>query len=152
MVRSLIMPKIFSSARIESEKAIGKQIRPVTVCSIKIIGGRTQRKVRDAAFFINGDFGPVVRATNIFPGIFRPSLITELTRERDRVKNPQHFSGDYVVSTQVPRRRFIFFSRGGPHQNKIFEDTSRSSGLDSPDQLGIAANSNPQVNHAVIAE
>src|ERR1044072_5107313 len=124
MMRSLIVPKVFSSTRIKRENAIRKQIRPMTVCAIEIIGGRAQRKISDPALFIHRDFSPVVRSPNIFPGIFGPGVITKLTRERDRVKNPRHFSRDYVVGTQVARRRFIFFSWGGPHKDKVFEDTT----------------------------
>src|ERR1051326_6391557 len=131
MMRSLIVPKVFSSTRIKRENAIRKQIRPMTVCAIEIIGGRAQREISDPALFIHRDFSPVVRSPNIFPGIFGPGVIAKLTRKRDRVKNPRHFSCDYVVGTQVARWRFIFFSRRGSHKNKIFENSSGRPGLDS---------------------
>src|ERR1051325_12008745 len=132
MMRSLIVPKVFSSTRIKRENAIRKQIRPMTVCAIEIIGGRAQRKISDPALFIHRDFSPGLRSPNIFPGIFGPGVITKLTRERDRVKNPRHFPRDYVVGAQVARRRFIFFSGSGSHKDTIFENSPWRSRLDSP--------------------
>src|SRR5689334_15271987 len=105
MMYGLKMPQTFACAGIQSQNTVTIQAHAWSVGTIIIISRRAQREISYAAFLIYRYFAPGVYCTNVFPGIFRPGIVTVLARMWDGMECPFTFTGDHIVSTQMARAR-----------------------------------------------
>ena len=96
------MPEIFTGAGIKREETVGKQIRARAIRTVEIIRSGTKGKIGDTTFLVNRHSTPVIGSPNIFPGVFGPRIVTVLARMRNGVEDPCHFSGAYIVRTNIP--------------------------------------------------
>src|ERR1700691_3542368 len=152
MMNGLEMPKIFARAGVERQQAIAEKTGARAIRTIKVIGGRSQRKVSDPALFVDRHPTPVVGAANILPGIFRPAIVTKLSGVGNGMKDPDHFSGEHVIGANIAWRRSVLFSCAGTQNQEILEDPSRAAGLNGPDGLRITAQALPQIGTAMVSE
>src|SRR5215468_6076372 len=74
-------------------------VRPV-----KIESRRAGRRENQPALLIYYQSRPIVRAAGVSPGVFRPCLVTEFARMRDRVKGPSLFAAANVEGANVTGR------------------------------------------------
>ena len=75
--------------------------------------------IHEPALLVQTHLSPAVRTASGLPGVFRPGLVAKFTGMRDGVKNPGHFSGSHVVSTDVTGRGSILFPGRGAQNNQI---------------------------------
>src|SRR5206468_2668761 len=94
--------------------------------------GRSQRKVGDAACFVDGNFAPGIHAADVGPSVLRPSVVSEFARMRNGVEGPNQFSGVDVVGAKIAGSRAIILSGRGSEDHQVFENASRRSALNVP--------------------
>src|SRR5450631_67344 len=102
MMHGLKVPKILSRAGIERQQAVAEQTCAGTIGAIEIIGRGSQRKIGDAAFFVDRHPTPVIGPADVFPGILRPSIVTQFSGVGNSMKDPDHLAGEDVKSTNIP--------------------------------------------------
>ncbi len=112
VMHQLVMPQTLARARIERQQTIAIEIRAQTIAAPEIICRRTDRKICDAALFVDGKLAPDIRPACGLVSVFRPCVVTEFARIRDRVKGPHEFAAHYVVSADIARRRAVAFAGG----------------------------------------
>ena len=95
------MPLAFTRARVQANRAIGKEIVPFAVASIEIRGGGACADEEESAFFIHTCAAPVIGCAGDLPGFAFPRFMPEFTWTRDRVKAPKLFPGPHVECARI---------------------------------------------------
>src|SRR6266567_145670 len=130
VVNSLKMPEALAGARIDGDKAIGKQVVANAVRAIKIECGRTRGDVDDATGGVERHPGPVVGGAASFPRVRRPGVVTKFAGQRDGMKGPAKFSGAHVESANVARRGGKRLRIAPPDDDRIFKDEPCTGEID----------------------
>src|SRR5690606_9345125 len=99
MVNGLEMPQSFAGMCIQRQDAIAKQVASGPIRTVVVIRRRSNRKIGNAAIFINRNLTPCVGAAYIFIGLLRPSVITIFTGMRNGVENPYQLTRDDMIGT-----------------------------------------------------
>src|SRR3954470_9494578 len=104
MADGLKMPFALPRHRVQAYQGISKQIVAMPVCSIKVEGSRAGWHKNQPAFHIYRRAGPVIGRSRSLPRTWRPGVIPELPRMRNRMKAPAKFSGRHIIRSDVARR------------------------------------------------
>src|SRR6202012_5208839 len=96
VMNELKMPQPLAGARVQRHERIAEQVLPLAISTVKIVAGRSERNINDAALFIQRHFAPVLNAAYGLPGIRRPSVVSEFTGMRNRVEYPREFACVHV--------------------------------------------------------
>src|ERR1700744_4009782 len=142
-MNGLKVPKIFTSACIESEEAVGEKICSLAVGAVKVIGRRPDGEIRYPSLLINGYPAPCVGTAHVFPRIFRPGFITHFAGMRNCMKGPDELSCHHVEGSKVTGRGTVFFTGGRAQDEQILKDSSRGAGFDFSDGVYIAPQALP---------
>src|SRR5262249_60802035 len=98
------MPDALAGVRIQTQERVGEKVVAMPVRPVKIESRRTGRREDQPMSLIDNQPRPIVSAADVSPGVFRPGLVTELARVRDRVKRPSLFTSANVERADVARR------------------------------------------------
>ena len=105
VVDVLEVPQALAGPRVEGEETVGEQVGTDAVGSVIVVGGRPGREIGDAAFGVNRDLAPGIRAADVLIGVLGPRLVAGFAGMRDGVKLPYELAGQDVVRAQVSGRR-----------------------------------------------
>src|SRR5882724_11743575 len=152
VVNCLKMPEALAGARIDGDKAIGKQVVASAVRAIKIECGRARGDIDDAARGVERHPGPVVGGAAGFPRVRRPGVVPKFARQRDGMKGPAKFSGAHVESANVARRSGQRLRIAPADNDRIFKDKSCAGEIDRVSAGGFAVEVFAKINAARIAE
>ena len=103
MMHHLEMPDPFAAADIDGNQAVGKQIVARSVTPIIGGGGRGERYIHIAEFFVSAQTTPGAKVTGITPGIIAPGIGAEFTFFRHGMESPQQFACSHVIATHIFR-------------------------------------------------
>src|SRR5947209_5443991 len=115
--------------------SIGQSGFPVR--AVEIVRSGTNWEVGNTALFVDCDLTPSICASDGLPRLFRPCVITELSRMRNGVKGPHQLSCQHVESAQVTGRGAVLFACRRSQDQKLFENTARRTGLDRAHRFRI---------------
>src|SRR4029079_16831949 len=113
---------------------------------------RPGREKRDTTFGVDCDLTPGIGAADVFPRIFRPRVVAELSWMWHGVERPDQLSGDDVVGAEISGRRKVGFAGRRTEDHQILEHLARGIRLDAPDFGGIASEILAQIDDTVGAE
>src|SRR5262245_44029251 len=105
------MPFALARGGIQTEHRICEEIVAMPVRPVKIEGRGTRRCEDQSALFIHNQPGPIVRSADVLPGIFRPGLVSELARMRNRMEGPSLPARVRIEGANVTRRRRQTFAQ-----------------------------------------
>src|ERR1700730_1840232 len=151
-MHKLKVPDQFSGFCVQREQTVREKIVSLAIGSIEVVHRSAGRYIDEPALLVQTHLSPAVRTASGLPGVFRPGLVAKFTGMRDGVKNPGHFSGSHVVSTDVTRRGSVLFPGRGAQNNQIAVNLSRRCRLNLNDGARIAAEACLQVHRPVGAE
>src|SRR3954453_23005977 len=100
-MHELAVPLLLTCARIERHQRVPVQIIPNAIRAVEIRGRRTQRRVDNSAFHIDGEETPDIGSRSILPTTGRPSLRSSFSWPRHGVKSPQQLSCFFIPATDV---------------------------------------------------
>src|ERR1700733_6149708 len=103
------MPDALAGRGIKRDQRISKEIVANAIATVKIEDGRTSGHIDNAALLVDGHAGPVIGSAGVFPRVFGPSVVAELSRTRDGVEGPAQGSGAYIKRANVAGRRRMRF-------------------------------------------
>src|SRR5271168_3566836 len=95
------MPEALAGSGVQGEQAIGEEVVTEAVRAIEVERGGSRGHVKDSAFEIERHAGPVIGGAAGFPCFFRPSVVAELARMRNGVKDPSHLAVADIKSADV---------------------------------------------------
>src|SRR5215469_13565234 len=139
MMHKLKVPQIFACSHVQRDEAIRKEILPLAICAIKVVGRSARGGVQDASFLIHRELAPDVRSSDIGPGIGRLSFITPFSGVRHGVEDPSKTARAHIVGTNISRGRSILLACSRANNKEILENTTWGEGLDKVNGLRIAA-------------
>ena len=107
----LKVPEILAGTGVQSQQAVGVKVGSLAIGAVKVIGGRTDREIRDPSLLIDRYPAPGVGPANVLPRIFRPRVVTHVAGMRNGMKSPDELSGDahrthedHREENRIPRR------------------------------------------------
>src|SRR5205814_9329737 len=121
----LEMPQPFPGSCVEGKQRRAKEIRAVAIGTVEIVGGRTEREVRDRPLLVDGELAPRVHAADVLPRILRPRLVSEFTGMWNRVELPHKLTGDDVECPQIAGGRHVVLTRCRTKNDQVFEHLPR---------------------------
>jgi hypothetical protein len=136
-MHGLEVPKALPRARVESQQTVAEQVGSDAVRAIEIVGGRTEREVGDAAFFVDRNLTPGIHGAGIFPGVGGPSLIPKFSGLRDGVERPRQFAAEHVIGAQIAWRGAVPLAGRRSQNDEVLEDAAGRSGLNAVDRFRI---------------
>src|ERR1700722_12227752 len=126
-MHALEMPDAFAGFCVKRNQRVSKQVVAYAIAAIKVEHRGTGGNIDDAALGIDRHPGPIVGGSGIFPGVFRPGVITELSRPWDRVEGPAQSSGAYIEGADVSGRRWMGFRACPTNDDDILINAARCS-------------------------
>ena len=103
VVGHLEVPQPLARSRVERDDRAAEQVGAGPVRAVVVVGGRPDGKVRDAPLGVDRDLAPRVDAADVLVRVFRPRLVAELSRMRNRVELPHELSRDHVEGAEIAR-------------------------------------------------
>src|SRR5437764_345737 len=103
-MHGLEMPKVLAGPRIQCQQAVSIQVVTLPVSTIELILRGGYGKICNAVVLVDRDFAPDVDATHVLVRVFRPRVVTWLSRTRNCMENPEQFTRDCVERTNISRR------------------------------------------------
>jgi hypothetical protein len=152
VVHGLEVPEAFSGPGIERDDAVGEQVRPEAVATVKVVSGRAGRDVDDPAIRIHGHLAPVVAAADqlFAPG---PGLESKLSGAGNRVEDPLELAGAHIVGVDVGRIGVVGRARGGRrHDDQVVKDAAGIVRADRRVRHGLRLESGAQIYLTVLAK
>src|SRR5450631_1104155 len=95
------MPDALAGRGVERYQRIGKEIVADAIATVKIKDRGTGGHIDNAALLVDRHTSPVIRGAGIFPRVFRPGVIAELSRPRDGVEGPAQGSGAHIECADI---------------------------------------------------
>src|ERR1700722_8781752 len=121
------MPDAFAGLCVKRDQRISKQVVAYAIAAIKVEHRGTGGYIDDASFAIDRHPGPIVCGSGILPGVFRPRVITELSRPRDGMEGPAQSPGTYIEGADVSGRRWMGFRACPANDDDILINAARRS-------------------------
>src|SRR5215472_8288195 len=84
----LEIPEQLAGASIKRQQAVTEEVGAATVSAVKVVLGTCRGHVDNSALHIHGDLAPTISTSHALPSVFRPGVVSELTRMRNCVKCP----------------------------------------------------------------
>ena len=148
----LVVPDELPGGCNQRHQTIAKEILPLAVCAVEIVGGRADGKEYEIAFHIDAHHRPDVCSRTPLPRVTFPSFMSDFSRLRNGVKGPDKFSG-----VDVERPDHSAWTDGGilgnfgPCDHEISIHGGRR--CNCVKLIGAALlNTYAQINHAVISK
>ena len=138
VMNHLEMPQTFSGPGVQRQQTIAEEVRPAAVRAVEVILRACSWRVNNTPLLIDGKLAPHIRSADAFPGVLRPSVITEFTRTGNRMKGPDQFARPYIKGANIARGRSVSLVRCGTENQKILKYPSRSRRLDQADRCRVA--------------
>src|SRR6202041_1066051 len=110
VMNGLVVPEVFTRAGVQREEAIGIKIVAWPIAAVELVLRGGYREVGDSVLLIDGDLAPDIHAAHVFVGIFRPRVVSEFARTRNRMEHPQKLAADYIEGANISRRRQVSLS------------------------------------------
>src|SRR5436853_1998450 len=92
----LEMPFALTGLQVDAHQRFRKQVVARTMSAVEIGGGRFDRQIDQAEFFVDRDLRPYTSISVNVSGPVLPRVVTELAFLRDRVERPEQLSGAQV--------------------------------------------------------
>src|SRR3954466_3476774 len=97
----LEMPESFAGADIESNQAVSEEIVAPAISAVEIVVRRAGWEESNAAFRVDRNFAPGIRAADILPCVcIFVGVVAELSRMRNGVEGPNQLSSQNIVGAQ----------------------------------------------------
>src|ERR1700742_1354877 len=123
------MPDSLAGRGVEGNQRIGKEVVADAITTIKIEDWRAGRDKDNATFLVDGHARPVIGCAGIFPGVFGPGVVTELSRPGDGMEGPAQDSSAHIECTDISgRRRMGFRIRPADNDQILVYAAGRSEG------------------------
>ena len=104
VMNCLVMPNPFPGSGIQGNNTVGEKIFPMSVSTIKIIGGGACGNEYDTAARIQTEAALGVGSAHLLPSPGRPGVMAEFSWLGDGVENPFDNAGMYIICPHMPRR------------------------------------------------
>src|SRR5262245_8337310 len=119
------MPDALSSARVESEDAVGEEIVTVPRHAVKIKRRRTRCGEHHAGLYIDSYASPSVSAAGKLVCVRGPGVVTEFAGFRNRMKDPAHFPRIHIEGADMAGRAGQRFGNTASKNDGVFENSAR---------------------------
>ena len=101
VVNELEMPLALARLQIDGDQALAEQPVPRAVGAEVVARRQFHGQIRDAELLVDADLRPHPGVAGVRPRIFFPGVVAELTGRRNRVEDPQAFTGADIEAADV---------------------------------------------------
>src|SRR5919108_1095591 len=152
MPNRLEVPEPLSILDVQSDQTICKEIVAHTVRAVKVKRCGTRWYIHNPAFGIQRHSRPVVCGAAGLPRLFRPSVVAELTRVWNGVKEPAKLAGPHAVGANISRRCRERLRIAPANNHKIFVNDSWAREVNGLCFSGVPPQVFAQIDAALLAK
>src|SRR5262249_35190339 len=102
MMHHLVMPAQLAGQGVESDDAVGVQIRPLPVAAVEAVGRIAARQHHHAPLDIDRPRAPLARTGPVDTAVRRPGLAARLARLGYKLEPPEKLPGPRIVAAWIP--------------------------------------------------
>ena len=137
VVDQLLVPQELAGPGVERDDRVAVEVLPLAIATVIVGRRRAERRVDDAAFGVDREEGPHVRAGSVLPAVAFPGLHAWLPRSRHRMELPEQAPRLRVppsnVAVEPEAGRLLTVVSAG--DDDVLEDRGRRDQADAPVHL-----------------